>query len=158
MNYGKLIYYHRKQKAWSQAQLCQDICSVTHLSKIENGSKEVHFDLIEELLKKLNVNNLDQLIAKINLVSTGQKGGDIFDFNNIEDDIYDMDGGFIDFFIGGDEPPSTISLGIVFNKPETQYANALAKINAKTGFKLNACAVVDEGIVNKSVLEFLYII
>ena len=55
MNYGKMIYYHRKQKGWSQAQLCQDICSVTHLSKIENGSKEVHFDLIEELLQKLNV-------------------------------------------------------------------------------------------------------
>ena len=55
MNYGKMIYYHRKHKGWSQAQLCQDICSVTHLSKIENGSKEVHFDLIEELLHKLNV-------------------------------------------------------------------------------------------------------
>lgn len=68
MNFGKLIYYHRKQKGWSQSQLCQDICSVTHLSKIENGSKEVHLDLIENLCKKLNVSieSETEKLAEIN--------------------------------------------------------------------------------------------
>lgn len=55
MDFGKLIYYYRRQKGWSQAKLCQDICSVTHLSKIENGSKEVHTELLNELCAKLDV-------------------------------------------------------------------------------------------------------
>jgi hypothetical protein len=129
---------------------------------LNKPNSEVYY---KALLEKLDVNNLNELVKKIQSMK-GQKGGDIFDNKNIEDDIYDMnymddmddmDGGFLDYFIGGREPPSTITFNTTFNKPEYQYREFLDAINKSSGLNLNACAVVDEGIVNKSVLEFLYI-
>ncbi len=69
MDFGKLIYYYRRQKGWSQATLCQDICSVTHLSKIENGSKEVHPELIKNLCAKLDI-SIEQESAKLEEICT----------------------------------------------------------------------------------------
>jgi hypothetical protein len=125
---------------------------------LNKPNSEVYY---KALLEKLDVNNLNELVKKIQSMK-GQKGGDIYDMNYMDDmddmnNMDDMDGGFLDFFIGGKEPPSTINFNIAFNKPEYQFRDFLVAIKNSSGLDLNACAVVDEGIVNKSVLEFLYI-
>ncbi|WP_088070877.1 tetratricopeptide repeat protein [Gottfriedia luciferensis] len=55
MNYGMMIFHHRKKLGWTQEKLCEGICSVSHLSKIENGTKEAGIDTIELLLRKMEV-------------------------------------------------------------------------------------------------------
>ncbi|MCD4838943.1 helix-turn-helix domain-containing protein [Neobacillus sedimentimangrovi] len=56
MEYGALIKYYRTQRGITQAELAKGICSVPHLSKIENNSKEANKETISLLLKRLNVN------------------------------------------------------------------------------------------------------
>ncbi|WP_200416618.1 helix-turn-helix domain-containing protein [Virgibacillus salexigens] len=55
MNIGKIIFYHRKKQKKTQEQLCEGICSTTHLSKIENSSKEGNLETLELLCKRLDV-------------------------------------------------------------------------------------------------------
>ncbi|SFD13811.1 Helix-turn-helix domain-containing protein [Bacillus sp. 491mf] len=55
MGIGKIIYYHRKKQCKTQEQLCRGICSVTHLSKIENNSKEANLDTLKLLCERLGV-------------------------------------------------------------------------------------------------------
>ncbi|WP_417897760.1 helix-turn-helix transcriptional regulator [Bacillus haimaensis] len=55
MSIGRVIYYHRKKQYMTQEQLCQGICSSTHLSKIENNSKEVNLETLELLCKRLGI-------------------------------------------------------------------------------------------------------
>ncbi|WP_129690599.1 helix-turn-helix domain-containing protein [Gottfriedia acidiceleris] len=55
MDYGMMIFHHRKKLGWTQEKLCEGICSVSHLSKIENGTKEAGIETIELLLKKMRV-------------------------------------------------------------------------------------------------------
>ncbi|MEE6450041.1 helix-turn-helix transcriptional regulator [Gottfriedia acidiceleris] len=55
MDYGMMIFHHRKKLGWTQEKLCEGICSVSHLSKIENGTKEAGIETIELLLKKMQV-------------------------------------------------------------------------------------------------------
>lgn len=55
MGIGKIIYYHRKKQSKTQEQLCKGICSVTHLSKIENNSKEVNLDTLKLLCERLGI-------------------------------------------------------------------------------------------------------
>lgn len=43
----------------TQSELCNGICSVSHLSKIENNNKEVDGHTLELLLKKLELSKLD---------------------------------------------------------------------------------------------------
>jgi len=62
MNYGKMIFHHRKKLGWTQETLCEGICSVSHLSKIENGTKEAGIETIELLLKKMKVEIADNEI------------------------------------------------------------------------------------------------
>ncbi|MFB7141509.1 helix-turn-helix domain-containing protein [Gottfriedia sp. NPDC056225] len=50
MSIGKIIYYHRKKQKMKQAQLCAGICSITHLSKIENNVNAVASDETLQLL------------------------------------------------------------------------------------------------------------
>ncbi|MGG2016617.1 tetratricopeptide repeat protein [Bacillus sp. S10(2024)] len=55
MGIGKIIYYHRKKQSKTQEQLCKGICSVTHLSKIENNSKEANLDTLKLLCERLGI-------------------------------------------------------------------------------------------------------
>jgi HTH-type transcriptional regulator, quorum sensing regulator NprR len=55
MSIGRIIYYHRKKQNKTQEQLCQGICSTTHLSKIENSSKEGNLETLELLCKRLGI-------------------------------------------------------------------------------------------------------
>jgi|GEM_PF-5946983 len=55
MDYGMMIFHHRKKLGWTQEKLCEGICSVSHLSKIENGTKEAGIETIELLFKKMRV-------------------------------------------------------------------------------------------------------
>ncbi|MBM7585937.1 tetratricopeptide (TPR) repeat protein [Bacillus pakistanensis] len=55
MSIGRIIYYHRKKQNKTQEQLCQGICSPTHLSKIENNSKEGNLETMEMLCYRLGI-------------------------------------------------------------------------------------------------------
>lgn len=55
MHIGKIIYYHRKKQKKTQEQLCQGICSTTHLSKIENSPKEGNLETLEMLCNRLGI-------------------------------------------------------------------------------------------------------
>ncbi|MFD1736294.1 tetratricopeptide repeat protein [Bacillus salitolerans] len=56
MNIGFIIRGYRKKLELTQDALAHGICSVSHLSKIENGSKEVNHKTIDLLLLRLNLN------------------------------------------------------------------------------------------------------
>jgi HTH-type transcriptional regulator, quorum sensing regulator NprR len=55
MPIGKIIYYHRRKQKKTQEQLCQGICSVTHLSKIENNTKEANQQTLQLLCDRLGI-------------------------------------------------------------------------------------------------------
>ncbi|SDC60796.1 helix-turn-helix transcriptional regulator [Shouchella lonarensis] len=55
MNLGKTIKYYRLKQDMTQAELALGICSIPHLSKIENGVYDVNHNTAKQLLKKLNV-------------------------------------------------------------------------------------------------------
>ncbi|WP_284036234.1 tetratricopeptide repeat protein [Neobacillus sp. 114] len=55
MEFGALIKYYRTQRGITQAELAKGICSVPHLSKIENNSKEANEETIALLLERLNI-------------------------------------------------------------------------------------------------------
>ncbi|TYS89187.1 helix-turn-helix transcriptional regulator [Rossellomorea aquimaris] len=63
MSIGRIIYYHRKKQNKTQEQLCKGICSTTHLSKIENSSKEGNLETLELLCKRLGV-SIEEETAK----------------------------------------------------------------------------------------------
>ncbi|WP_462411158.1 helix-turn-helix domain-containing protein [Neobacillus sp. Marseille-QA0830] len=63
MEFGALIKYYRTQKGITQAELAKGICSVPHLSKIENNSKEANKDTIALLLDRLQV-SLEEIEEK----------------------------------------------------------------------------------------------
>ncbi|MBV7504351.1 tetratricopeptide repeat protein [Bacillus sp. sid0103] len=55
MSIGKVIYYHRRKQNKTQEQLCHGICSVTHLSKIENNVKEANPKTLQMLCDRLQI-------------------------------------------------------------------------------------------------------
>ncbi|MGE6487525.1 tetratricopeptide repeat protein [Paenisporosarcina sp. NPDC076898] len=59
MQIGSLIKYHRTKKELTQNQLAMGICSIPHLSKIENNSKEANSETIRLLLDRLDVDLQD---------------------------------------------------------------------------------------------------
>lgn len=67
---GERIRYFRKLQGLTQEQLSQGICSVSHLSKIENGYENPSIYIIEDLCKKLNISSeelaSDHVIASVN--------------------------------------------------------------------------------------------
>jgi HTH-type transcriptional regulator, quorum sensing regulator NprR len=63
MEFGAMIKYYRTQRGITQAELAKGICSVPHLSKIENNSKEANAETISLLLNRLNV-NLEEMEEK----------------------------------------------------------------------------------------------
>ncbi|MFK9089976.1 tetratricopeptide repeat protein [Bacillus salipaludis] len=55
MEFGALIKFYRTQKGMTQTELAKGICSVPHLSKIENNSKEANEETISLLLERLRI-------------------------------------------------------------------------------------------------------
>ena len=55
MKIGSLIKFHRTKLGMTQNELAMGICSIPHLSKIENNSKEGNSETIRLLLEKLNI-------------------------------------------------------------------------------------------------------
>jgi transcriptional regulator with XRE-family HTH domain len=69
MNLGALIKYHRQLKNMTQSELCNGICSVTHLSKFENYNKEANRETIMLLLERLGI-SLDSIQQASKNIST----------------------------------------------------------------------------------------
>jgi HTH-type transcriptional regulator, quorum sensing regulator NprR len=73
MDIGRIIYYHRKDQGKTQEEVCKGICSITHLSKIENNSKEANLDTLNLLCEQLGISieieekKLQDLKKEINL-------------------------------------------------------------------------------------------
>jgi tetratricopeptide (TPR) repeat protein len=59
LNLGLIIKGYRRKKQLTQESLSHGICSVSHLSKIENGHKEAYKDTINLLLQRLEINIVD---------------------------------------------------------------------------------------------------
>ncbi|WP_209124419.1 helix-turn-helix transcriptional regulator [Alkalihalobacillus sp. BA299] len=56
MDVGKKIRFFRKEKNISQSDLANNICSVSYLSKIENGKVTANTEIIEKLFERLQIN------------------------------------------------------------------------------------------------------
>jgi transcriptional regulator with XRE-family HTH domain len=63
MEFGALIKFYRTQRGITQAELSKGICSVPHLSKIENNSKEANEATISLILRRLNI-DLEEMEEK----------------------------------------------------------------------------------------------
>jgi HTH-type transcriptional regulator, quorum sensing regulator NprR len=59
MEFGPLIKYFRTQQGLTQKELANGICSVSHLSKIENNGKDANKETINLLLVKLNIDQAE---------------------------------------------------------------------------------------------------
>lgn len=55
MNVGSILKYYRMKNNLTQAELCEGICSISHLSKIESNKYEPHVETMNELFKRMNV-------------------------------------------------------------------------------------------------------
>ncbi len=71
MQLGKLIKYHRTRQGITQKELANGICSISYLSKIENGSITPNNDVIKLITSRLNISiqkdndNNDEIKEKI---------------------------------------------------------------------------------------------
>ncbi|PGM55449.1 helix-turn-helix domain-containing protein [Bacillus sp. AFS053548] len=97
MDYGMMIFHHRKKLGWTQEKLCEGICSVSHLSKIENGTKEAGIETIELLLKKMRVeidenDSIDEVTGQLKRL-----------WNSIERADYDSSKTLFEELIGKEE-------------------------------------------------------
>ncbi len=52
---GKKLYYYRKLRGLTQEQLAYGICSIPHLSKIENGHETPSTEILEHLSNRLGI-------------------------------------------------------------------------------------------------------
>ncbi|MEI4768709.1 helix-turn-helix transcriptional regulator [Psychrobacillus sp. FJAT-51614] len=59
MQIGSLIKYHRTKKGITQRELAMGICSIPHLSKIENNAKDANKETLRLLLERLSINLQD---------------------------------------------------------------------------------------------------
>lgn len=50
-----LIRYRRLERNWSQEGLCDGVCAVSYLSKIEQGKAEASPEILQKLLKRLEI-------------------------------------------------------------------------------------------------------
>jgi HTH-type transcriptional regulator, quorum sensing regulator NprR len=69
MEFGPLIKFYRTQKGITQKELAAGICSIPHLSKIENNSKDANEETISLLLERLNV-SFDEMEEKEELIKS----------------------------------------------------------------------------------------
>ena len=64
-----MIKYYRTQRGITQKQLSKGICSIPHLSKIENNSKEANKETISLILGRLHI-SLEEMEEKEELIKT----------------------------------------------------------------------------------------
>jgi HTH-type transcriptional regulator, quorum sensing regulator NprR len=69
MEFGPLVKYYRTQKGITQKELAAGICSIPHLSKIENNSKDANEETISLLLERLEV-SFEEMEEKEELIKT----------------------------------------------------------------------------------------
>ncbi|MFP7297437.1 helix-turn-helix domain-containing protein [Neobacillus niacini] len=69
MEFGPLIKYYRTQRGITQKELAAGICSIPHLSKIENNSKDANEETISLLLERLEV-SFEEMEEKEELIKT----------------------------------------------------------------------------------------
>ncbi|NWQ39245.1 helix-turn-helix domain-containing protein [Bacillus sp. EB106-08-02-XG196] len=69
MEFGPLVKYYRTQKGITQKELAAGICSIPHLSKIENNSKDANEETISLLLGRLEV-SFEEMEEKEELIKT----------------------------------------------------------------------------------------
>ena len=55
---GEFIKYYRKKSDMTQSELCKDICSVSHLSKIENGVYQPNEEILDLLITRLGIGKI----------------------------------------------------------------------------------------------------
>lgn len=55
MEMGNLIKYYRQKEKWTQKELARGICSVSYLSKIENGMVEPSNEILELICRRLKI-------------------------------------------------------------------------------------------------------
>lgn len=60
-HYGMLIFRERIRRNWSQEGLCRGICTVSYLSKIENGKAEPSAEIVQLLLQRLELETSPEL-------------------------------------------------------------------------------------------------
>ena len=74
MRYVRLIEKIRKEENIKQADLCQGLCSISTLSRIERGKKQADKMLLEALVERLGktlvywekiLNNNDQRLSQL---------------------------------------------------------------------------------------------
>lgn len=53
--WGAMLRLMRQERSWSQGMLCKDICTVSYLSKIEQGKAEANEDLLRRLFERLDM-------------------------------------------------------------------------------------------------------
>lgn len=53
MSVGSIVKYYRMKNNLTQAELCEGICSISHLSKIESNKYEPHAETLTALFKKV---------------------------------------------------------------------------------------------------------
>ena len=80
MEFGALIKFYRTQRGMTQSELAKGICSVPHLSKIENNSKEANEETISLSTKRLQLawKNWKKKKIKLNYYYESLRGKLIF--------------------------------------------------------------------------------
>ncbi|MBD8032733.1 MULTISPECIES: helix-turn-helix domain-containing protein [Solibacillus] len=68
MKIGSLIKYYRTKLGMTQNAVAAGICSIPHLSKIENNNKEANSETIRLLLERLNINIHDVENSEQNII------------------------------------------------------------------------------------------
>lgn len=91
MDIGKIIKTKRKELGLTQSEVCEGICSVTHLSKIENNTTSVADDVIQLICKRLNINIEEEKkrIENIKLMLNKFREAMIFGKEEVVDEIAD---------------------------------------------------------------------
>lgn len=77
---GKLIKFYREKAGTTQGQLCEGICSVTHLSKIERGITEYSGEITHLISKRLNICLEDEYVRYQDLQKKLKQWHDTFVF------------------------------------------------------------------------------
>jgi HTH-type transcriptional regulator, quorum sensing regulator NprR len=75
---GRLIKFYRENAGLTQGQLCEGICSVTHLSKIERGITEYSEEITNLISKRLNICLEDEFVRYQDLQQKLNKWHDKF--------------------------------------------------------------------------------
>lgn len=66
---GMLIYQERIRRHWSQQGLCKGICTVSYLSKIENGKTDPSHEILQLLLERLDLSTSPALEKEARLLA-----------------------------------------------------------------------------------------